>query len=566
MTRENANEPPMPANWSPESDRDPAWEAIMALAKDADRPTHPTEARYAEMLQAIRAEAFPDPIVPAAAAPVREDSFGAWARTMLLGGGPGAQLLRMAAVGGLVWVAASTTTANRGAASTASAAAPMEVAAASSSATSSADRAVDIDADGDLDAYFSQPAVRSAGPVPHATVGSPTMPEVVPDRGAGVVLAIPDSQPNLLAFNWSGLANDLDTASDGSTEYRLRSASLPGGGNSVGGFGDAANFPVTLSNSATGAGELYFASARPAQSTPGALQDLVNQIQQLKFESYMDQDREVLDRIRRMESSVSRLMESDESLSSDNVAAIETFQRGEQLLAGKRYGDAVAAFRDVRRLAPGTFLAFLAQYQIAGTSFVYMRDYDSALEGYNKTLKEYPAHFISSEHNDHIRKRIEMLTQNRANDWRAVDLWQDARLSGPEARVVILRELIQSYPESPLAADAAMSLLEMAVAGGTKPGCIEPVELIALCETAVDDAPETNHVAVLQFVKAETIFRRLFDLERADAEFRRALTMPGADAIADQIQVRLNQIAQRGRGPEGKSGNGSGVEKDSRPS
>jgi len=482
-----------------EFDRDPSWEALVDLMRESDKPSHPTEARYAQMLRSIKAEAFPAAVVR----PVADETFGGWMRTVFFGGGPAAQVLRMAAVGALVWVAASDFAGGD----------RPNVPARETTVASAAGGTRIAVANGD--AGFADAAPRSGDGV------------VVP---ASVAVAPPD-----LSAAWF-------------------EASSPAFADSV--------YPVSNSQVGFGLAGSRSSAAMASRGDEAPLQDLVNQIQQLKFQSYVEQDREVLDRVQRIESSVARLMERDESLSPDSVAAIETFQRAEQLLAGRRYADALVAFREVRRLSPGTFLAFLAQYQIAGISFVNTRDYEGALEAYNKALKEYPAHFMSNEHNTHIRQRIEMLTQNRANAWRAVDLWQDARMASPETRVTLLREILFSYPESPLSADAAQSLLEATESGGAKPGSIQPTELISLCETAVDSAQDTNHAATLQFVKAETIFRRLFDLERADAEFRKALTMPGADAIADKAQLRLNQIAQRGRPSDDRSR----VESNARPS
>lgn len=86
----------LPKDWDPELERDPAWDEMRALLRESNRPALGPEESLALARQSI-AEAR-GAFGPAPQAP-RPESFVAWLRNMLLGGGPGGQLVRFAALG-----------------------------------------------------------------------------------------------------------------------------------------------------------------------------------------------------------------------------------------------------------------------------------------------------------------------------------------------------------------------------------------------------------------------------------------------------------------------------------
>ncbi len=494
MTDDRRHDDGPPEGWSPETDRDAAWEGIAAMMREADRPVLPTDSRYRQMLATIRRQAGPVSTAPDR----RTDTFGGWTRAVLCDGGPAAQILRMAAVAGLVWFGVSRPLQPDASVEVAASAAPARTAPpATSPATLAADEFVD-----------PVPANLIAATTPQAPLA-----EDLPRAGDGVVMPVVD---------WREYVSN-NVGQSGAIYPVSNSRSL--------GFGDA--------------GGSSWGGDGSAAADNASLREVVSELQQLRFHSMVNQDEEGLGRIRRFEQLLTPLVEERRALPPDTVQAIDTFQRAEEFLAARRNTDALMAYAEVRQIVPGSFVAFLAQYQIAGISFIHLRDYDAALEAYRKTMDEYPAHFLSDAHKNHIASRIEFLAQNREEGWRAVTLWQDAQIAPPETRVSLLREIVETSPQLPLAADAAMALLDMTVGDPAKPSVMSPRELVELCNDAIESRPESAHAAEIQFVKAEAIFRRLFDLEHADVEFRKALEMPGAEAIADRTQVRLNQIARR---------------------
>ncbi len=494
---ESPHDEQMPSDWSPERDTDTAWSAMTHLMKEADDPIMPAPSEFEAMLARVRHEVEDDAFLSRREAPLAP-SFTEWLRQIFLGGGSGAQAFRFACVGALAFAIG------------------WQVS--------------------------HRPASELQSPAPAGSVNKPAeVASVSPAKSAGGSLSSPevvtvstnDTIPNrtITSINKSGMndSGKLKNFDEVAATFGWDQVIYPDQTNQMQGFFDTV--PTST----------FHASPNEASSNKVRI---ANTVQQLKFHSYLQGDAATLEKIQQLEGALTPLLEDDKNIPRGDVEALEGYRRGEEYLAHQRYTDALLAFDQVRTLAPGSFLAFLAQYQIASIDYDYLRDFEGALDAYRVVLEEYPAHFLTDENKAQILEHVELLTRNKSSDWRALDIWLDAQHTTGPRRISLLRELMETVPESPLAGKAAMVLLENTV-GDSAQSMLHPTDLIRLCDSVLASAGTSPHAAQVQFVKAEVIFRRLFDLDRARDEFTRVLQLPGASDFTERTQVRLAQINRR---------------------
>ncbi|MEQ8821659.1 MAG: hypothetical protein RLY93_15595 [Sumerlaeia bacterium] len=359
-----ADDVTIPAHWDPTEDADERWQSIVSMMREADEAPMPLPAQF----DAIKLAALKGAGVTGAPDRTADESFFGWLRHTVFGGGAGAQAFRMAcgaAVAFLVgWQfsprSAPSPTPGTGAAPAAE--------------------------------------VRGAAPagddLAAANSGSQTAPR-------------PANEPAPLNIPTESMLVRSGLTEDG----RLRSV-------------QQVNDNWGFDHNALGSNAGWIVEPQPAFTTVGntpgagsaamARQEAVEALQQLRFLSLVRRDQDGLNQVRRLEWALKPMLMQDEAAGAiprAENAALESYRRGEELAAANRHAEALESFGQARRLVPGSFLAFLSQYQIARIQYEVLKDYPAARESYRIALEEYPAHFLTDEHKATILDRMEELTR-----------------------------------------------------------------------------------------------------------------------------------------------------------
>ncbi|MCB2153993.1 tetratricopeptide repeat protein [bacterium] len=486
----------LPKNWSPEGDSDAQWEGIVRLLRESDQPTTPTDEQYDRLFTEVMEEVIGSEGAPAPAQQRRE-SFLDWLRLVLTGGGLPAHGFRFAAVAtGALLIGMSLNTA------------PQQVATPQHHPGTA--RTVAMASPGN-----------EKGPA-----GGGTIVPVSNDPSAGVASAAPASTVGRVIERE---AWNTDERASANWDWEGTMASDQGW-----------NFNQNMES---------YGSPQVVSSAPTAgassRQQVISLMQQLKFQSMVERDEESLYQIRRLESALTPLLEDTQGVPNAEVEALDSFRRGEDLAARSRYADALLAFDQVRRHAPGTFMAFLAQFQIARIDFENLRDYESALEAYRVALEEYPSHFLSDENKALILQRIELLTRNSGDDWKALRVWQDA-LAAPDTASEIskLEMLLTESPTSPLASQAALRLAGLTLED-IRGEQINPLYVVRILDEAIAASPGAAHRADIQFAKGEVLLRRLLKLDEATEEFKQVVDNTTSEPIRLRALQRLRYLEER---------------------
>ena len=484
----------LPKHWTPEKDADPQWEGLVRLLRESDQPAMPTGAEYERIFSVVMEEVLG--AEDASNRAQRRESFLDWLRLVLTGGGVPAHAFRMTAVAAVALVLGM----NLKPAPEPSMAVDNQIAAPASATPDPDDWLLASRLDSAAGAAI-RPVSASGDATPAPTVGR------VVERDA---------------WNFGGQpSHDWD--------WERTVASEP----------DWNFYQNTKST-----GTALTVSSAPAQNM-SSRQQVISLVQQMKFQSMVRRDEESLYQIRRLESALTPLLEGGQGVPQGEVAALDSFRRGEDLAARSRFADALLAFDDVRRRAPGTFQSFLAQFQIARIDFENLREYESALEAYRVALEEYPSHFLSDENKALILERIELLTRNSAGDWQALRIWQDA-LAAPDTakQIAELERLLTASPSTPLAGQAALRLAGLTLED-IRGEQINPLYVVRLLDEAIAAAPASPHRAEIQFAKGEILLRRLLKLDEAAGEFREVVNNANSEQIRLLARQRLRYLEER---------------------
>ncbi|MDK2970990.1 MAG: hypothetical protein PWP23_745 [Candidatus Sumerlaeota bacterium] len=498
MTREfddSEAEGALPPGWTPASDADPRWRGIVGLMADADAPGRvPSAAEFRAMRERVREELAREsggarvlPVRPA------EDSFAGWVRQIAVGGGAGGQLVRFAAVAAAAFaIGAFTMQRNAG-----SGAPP------------------------------APPPVGVAS-LPPTTVSNPALDEST---------VIPVSSSGYRTFNYN----------------------LPNGNVSGGDSGSLSLERSGLDNTGrlipTGAAQGWYVSSHGGQAVlerqEQAGTETVQLLQELRLRSLIESDPGQLATLRQLEDALSELLTVENVLPQAKVDDLGLINRADDLVADGQPEEALAAYREIAAGSGGagsgsdSFLAFVAQFQAARLLYEELHDYRGALQAYRAVLEDHPSHYLTDEQRQHALERIEILTRNYQDDWRAVSLWQAAQQQTGAKQEALWAELVDSMPQAPLAADAAVALAGQLVQPRPRTDGSAPEELAVLFQNALQRAGSSPHAAGFRFALAEVFLVGLMEPERAEAEYRQLLTMPGAEPYAAKAQTRLRHLERR---------------------
>ncbi|CAN5414244.1 hypothetical protein BH09SUM1_BH09SUM1_28480 [soil metagenome] len=475
------NEPQeAPHGWDPVADRDPRWTTIARLAREADSPVFPPpsmfEAVQMETRRQLRAEGLLREDAPRTAAS-HDPGFFAWMRLVLLGGGAGGQLIRIGAVAALAFVVGSNLQTSE----------PESTGANRFIASAPAPQSV----------LVQQQTV----PVSNAALA----------QGERVYPSYLDStEQSAASSDWRSTASNRN-AWVYENPSMARTVSLAGA--PVGTYGEA---------------------------RPDLASQALDQLQVLKFYSLVDRDDRSLAEIRRVEQTLSQLRSEVNWDDSAQSVALESYRRGEQALAAKRYHDAQTAFEGVIDRAPGSSLAFLAHFQIGRLAYENTQDYALALEAFRKCLANYPAPFLTDQHKSYLQERIQILSESVADNWKSVGYWQAAeRATGGDGAVAPLLKVIESGASPRLVANSAMRLRDILAADSGRQE-IDPVPVVNALRDRVERSNAGADAARVEFALGEILARRLMDRPGAQDAYARALTLSPDEATRLLIVSRLS--------------------------
>jgi len=409
-------------------------------------------------------------------------SFGAWLHNLLLGGGWGGQLVRFGVVGALAFAA-------------------------------------------------GQMPVGSGTNVEKSAVVA-TAPEKAPDSKGTEVASAPKPAPI------QGFA----------IERSSRGGSAPAG--------DSVDWMSTVPQSGPAAsfGDPGMVTVSTAPANPPARNfdrnlaaEAFDQLQVVKFYSLVQQDERQLAEIRRVEQLIGQMMTGDDAAAtSPEVQGQELYRVGEQLLAARRYGEAIDVFERAAGIMPDSPLGFLARFQVGRIAFENTRDYTLAVESFKACRDNYPSHFGNERYQAFLNEHLQVLDQTATGNWETLRLWQDAKAAATPLKALDLLIKVVASSQSPvLAVDASDRIREILLTDLAVPEEMIEAALEGLA-ARVEGAPAGSATARIQFNRAEiTSRRRPGDLSSVAAEYARVLQLGPDENVARAASIRLNLIQSR---------------------
>jgi tetratricopeptide (TPR) repeat protein len=260
----------------------------------------------------------------------------------------------------------------------------------------------------------------------------------------------------------------------------------------------------------------------------------------------VNRDDATMDEIRRVEQVIAQLVTQVGTQRDSKTMALSSYRDGEQAMAARRYYDALQAFDNAAKLAPGSFLAFLATYQIGRVSFERTSDYAVALEAYESCLADYPANFFASDSRSFLEARVAMLKGTReAGSWNSLRLWHQAeRATSFHSMVGLLEELIGRTSYEPLTAEAANRAVE-SVTSDARGSSVDPGSLLRVLGERARVMREPAQEARVRFAMGELLMLRFGRLADAATEYRRVLDLTADSELRAKAATRLKTLEPR---------------------
>lgn len=479
----------VPSGWTPESDKDQAWQTIARLAREADRPTMPAPAHFAAIREEIRRELRTEGLIHSDTTSAGEIGFGAWLKLVLSGGGTGAQAFRL------------------GLAASVAFAIGLQFASKSGESTSQPSRNVAALAD--------EPAPMAGAASTHSRSAVQATPAPVSNQA-----------PARMGSGYGGIAIDKSILDEDAAASWKTTAP-------AGAAWEFANAPVNT----------VAVGTAPAGSQEQLLEQALENLQVLKFSSLVEQDEGNLAHIRRVEQALSQMIAPDEASGrAPRADALERYRRAEQALAAQRYHMAMQTFEEAALAAPGSSLAFLAQFQIGRIAYEKTQDYDLALESFQRCLGQNYAEDMPAEYRRYIEERVEILRAGEADDWRSLSHWHAAQSAmTPVQATKNLVDVVMHGPSNRLAADAAERLKDIVIADSTQ-RTIDHRKVAEALRKRVNAERSSPYAARIQLALAEIEARRSQNLGQALLDYRKALELNPDEQTKRNIRSRMTVI------------------------
>ncbi len=496
MSPKNEEELSLPDGWEPGADLDDSWRTIRQLMADADQPIMPPPAMFEAVRQEVRRDLIEEGFLrdkPGSTEP----GFREWLNLVLFGGRTGGQLVRLGMAAGLAFFIG--TSMNGGDQAQPAIDSPTITERDTNPAIASAP------ADSDSDTVVASAITPSPTPLSQGGPGGAIGRSIWEDTGWD------DTAPASQAWMYEN------------------------------GFGPKARTVAARA-------EQPAATTQPqhAPQGNGLASQALEQLQMLKFRALVNHDEKTLEEIRRVEQTIAQIVGEVGWESGNRQAALTSYRRGEQALAARRYYDAQRYFGAAADMAPGSFLSFLATFQIGRVAFEWTEDFATARQAYRECLQEFPPQFLTGDSRQLVVARLERLEATRDNDWESLRLWQVAlRAPNVPQAVSSMHDALSATNYAPLIGDLAGKLSEMLIEDAT--GSVDPQPSIELIRDKLAGVTNPRDAARLHLAIGDIANQRLDDENLAASEYRLAWEKSSDPEFRQLVSQRLRPVFKQQR-------------------
>lgn len=289
-------------------------------------------------------------------------------------------------------------------------------------------------------------------------------------------------------------------------------------------------------------GWMYGDAAPPAGNDTAAENILtaLDRIQLLKFYAVVDRNDRSLSEVRRIEQSVLHLAPSDV-----RDGLLERYRRGEEALAGRRYGDAYTAFEEISRTSGLPAMRFVASFQRGTIAFDSLKDFAAALDAFETCQRDAAGLMIGDSYRTWLADRVQLLRECSADGWRSLRALREADESrDPEIAAGLLREAYLQTTSPRVAADTASRLTALALSANAT-AAAEPLAVSTILRSRINAFPRTADRSRILLCLGDLESDALDNPRQAVEDYRGALQMK-PDATTDLlIRSRLAALTAR---------------------
>lgn len=475
----------LPEGWDPVQDNDPLYQAMVRLAREADRPQMPPPALFEAVRMETRNLLLDEGLLKPQSAAQEEAGFGAWLQTVLFGGRLGGQIVRLGTVAVFGFLAG-------------------------------------------IQLYSPAtegPTVTTTASVPGVVPADPAIP-------AGGSVARPDGPDIVVVSDARPLQESI-----------IQKGVFLDGWQSTAPRDDAWRGMMHATAAATGSTGPAHGTFNETSRDPATR--VLDQLQLLKFNSIVQNDEQEFAALRRLEDTVAELIRETHFDSNSRTSALQKYRTAEAALAARQYARAQAAFEEVVFLSPGSSLAFLSQFQIGTIAREYTGDFELALESFRECLDKYPTQAMSSRQRQYLSQQVEILSQGEAEDWASLRSFQAAEAASSNVvRARHLTDVVASSPSGRLATEAAEGLRQM-IMEDVNSRQLDWGAISAVLRERVDSTPPGPDTARIQFCLAEISALAEGDFLKAAQEYQRATNLEPDARTMREIRSRMNFIGNQ---------------------
>lgn len=289
-------------------------------------------------------------------------------------------------------------------------------------------------------------------------------------------------------------------------------------------------------------GWMYGDAVPPVENDAAAENILtaLDRIQLLKFYAVVDRNDRSLSEVRRIEQSVLHLAPTDV-----RDGLLERYRRGEEALAGRRYGDAYTAFEEISRTSGLPAMRFVASFQRGTIAFDSLKDFAAALDAFETCQQDAANLMVGDSYRAWLADRVQLLRECSADGWRSLRALREADESrDPEIAAGLLREAYLQTTSPRVAADTASRLTALALATNAA-AAADPLAVSSILRSRIGAFPRSGDRARILLCLGDLESDALDNPRQAIEDYRGALQMK-PDATTDLlIRSRLATLTAR---------------------
>ncbi len=285
----------------------------------------------------------------------------------------------------------------------------------------------------------------------------------------------------------------------------------------------------------------------PRREPQGSLSlQAMNQLQNLKLKMMLQGDGRLLEDVTRIEGMLSEIIQKNEWTAEGKGGLIERYQSAERARLSRRWDVAIPAYQQISQDSGLSWLAVMAEFQIAEIAFEEIYDYELSLESYLKCLKEYPGQDLSKDTEDYIRARVDILKEGIEDQWQSLRHFQIAQSGSMSDSETVLRlmRVVESSPSLILVKKSAEQLKDIMIADSLKRE-LNHLEVIDVLRTSISRLKDDNTKALIQLYLAEIVERRGQNFVQAYSEYRRVIAMDPNPEIRAVAVKRLEAVGSK---------------------